>query len=99
MKEIYKEYNENQRDPESQAFYTSAEWRAVRAQKLREQPLCEECLRHGYVRAAKLVDHVTPIRDGGARLDFNNLQSLCWSCHSRKSILEGSSFGKKDYSR
>ena len=30
----------------------------------------------------------------GAPLDENNLQSLCWSCHSRKSAQEGSRWGR-----
>ena len=31
-----------------------------------------------------LVDHITPIRDGGAVLDGDNLQSLCRACHDAK---------------
>jgi 5-methylcytosine-specific restriction protein A len=34
------------------------------------------------------VDHIVPIREGGARLDANNLQPLCHTCHSRKTMLE-----------
>ena len=94
-KELEKEYNTHERDQEAQAFYTSSQWRAVRAQKLQEQPCCEECLRHGIITPATLVDHIIPIKQGGARLDFDNLQSLCWSCHSRKSVEEGSRFTKR----
>jgi 5-methylcytosine-specific restriction endonuclease McrA len=42
---------------------------------------------------AAMVDHIVPIRQGGAALDMNNLQSLCWSCHCAKSIKEGIRFG------
>jgi 5-methylcytosine-specific restriction endonuclease McrA len=42
-----------------------------------------------------MVDHIVPIRFGGRSLDMDNLQSLCWSCHSAKSIKEGSRFGKR----
>lgn len=42
-----------------------------------------------------MVDHIQPIRFGGAALDMENLQSLCWSCHSAKSVKEGSRFGKR----
>lgn len=92
-KEIEKDYNEHTRDKDAQAFYDSPAWRAVRRQKLREQPCCEECLRQGKITPATLVDHIVPIRQGGARLDFRNLQSLCQPCHSAKSIKEGSRYG------
>ena len=42
-----------------------------------------------------MVDHIQPIKQGGQALDMDNLQSLCWSCHSAKSIKEGSRFGKR----
>jgi 5-methylcytosine-specific restriction endonuclease McrA len=29
------------------------------------------------------VHHRHSVRDGGDRLNPDNLQSLCWSCHSR----------------
>lgn len=35
------------------------------------------------------VDHKVTIAAGGARLEDSNLQSLCKSCHSRKTALEG----------
>lgn len=38
--------------------------------------------------AAVVVDHVVPIKDGGARFDWVNLQSLCVSCHNRKTATE-----------
>lgn len=31
-----------------------------------------------------MVDHIIPIRAGGARYDPRNLQSLSWSCHAKK---------------
>ena len=65
-------------------FYLSPTWRKVRARYLRRQPLCELCLAKGISKAADMVDHITEIKDGGARLDFENLQSLCWACHGRK---------------
>jgi 5-methylcytosine-specific restriction endonuclease McrA len=54
------------------------------------------CLKEGRYTTATIVDHIVPIRQGGARLDINNLQSLCHSCHTIKSNEEGSSgFGRK----
>ena len=69
---------------------------AVRKQKLTSSPFCEECYKNGTIIKATMVDHIVPIKQGGAPLDMDNLQSLCWSCHSRKSIEEGSRFGKKN---
>ena len=65
-------------------FYHTGRWRKVRDRYLRRQPLCEMCLARGVSKAADLVDHITEIKDGGARLDFANLQSLCWACHGSK---------------
>ena len=91
----YKEYNKYNRDKEAQKFYDSKAWRSTRMQQLRYKPLCEECLRNGIYTPATLVDHIIPIKDGGAKLDFDNLQSLCQVCHEKKSIQEGSRFGNK----
>lgn len=63
-------------------------WQRARRVKLAEQPLCEECLRQGRVRAATLVDHIVPMADGGARLDPDNWQSLCDECHTVKTIQD-----------
>lgn len=85
-------YNKYERDDLSRTFYNTPEWRAVRAKKLNITPVCEIC----HIKKATLVDHIKPIKEGGSRLDLDNLQSLCWSCHSKKSILEGSRFGNKE---
>ena len=69
-------------------FYQSTAWRKLRAIKLHQQPLCEECLRRGAMTPAQMVDHIRPINEGGAALDLRNLQSLCNSCHNRKSARE-----------
>lgn len=50
-------------------------------------PLCERCLKRGDVAPAKIVHHreyVTPsnINDISIILDYNNLESLCQSCHN-----------------
>lgn len=63
-------------------------WRRVRANYLRAHPLCAHCATIGRVEPATEVDHVVPIRRGGARLDPANLQALCKRCHSRKTMTE-----------
>lgn len=59
-------------------------WKRVRDAHLRRQPLCQYCLLEGVVKAAEMVDHIVEIKDGGARFKTSNLQSLCNSCHRRK---------------
>lgn len=63
-------------------------WRKVRRSYLREHPLCEHCEDRDRVRAAKDVDHITPLSEGGARLDPDNFQALCRACHNRKTRRE-----------
>lgn len=42
------------------------------------------CVRAGQKIRAKVVDHIQPVSDGGARLDPANHQSLCMSCNTLK---------------
>jgi len=90
-----KQYDMYQRSKESASFYHSSAWRKKRADYLIEHPFCVECNRSGRLTKATVVDHVIPIRMGGELLEDSNLQALCASCHTRKSIKEGSRFGKK----
>ncbi len=61
-----------------------ARWERVRSIHLAAEPLCRMCSQAGRTTAAVLVDHITPINDGGAILDDRNLQSLCRACHDEK---------------
>ena len=71
------------------SFYLSLEWKNLRNYKLSMTPLCEECKRNGVFTGANEVDHIIPIViDPEKRLDIDNLQSLCKSCHSAKTYLE-----------
>jgi 5-methylcytosine-specific restriction protein A len=54
-------------------------WERARGMKLRQDPLCFNC-----GRPAELVHHVKPISDGGARLDMENMMSLCVPCHGKR---------------
>lgn len=64
--------------------YNTTAWRKLRAHVLRQAPLCRLCAGRGLAVPAVDVDHITPVADGGAPFDQNNLQALCHSCHSRK---------------
>jgi 5-methylcytosine-specific restriction protein A len=86
-------YNQYKRDVLSKTFYKTSQWLKVRKIKLQQSPICEECKKNGTIVVGKIVDHIVPIKQGGEPYDMDNLQTLCWSCHSRKSIQEGSRFG------
>lgn len=86
---IHRDYGRARRSFDVElGFYQSQPWRALRAAFLREHPLCEACAAKGLVVAARVVDHVRAIKDGGARFDPHNLQALCVSCHNRKTAKE-----------
>ena len=83
-RQVSSEYNRYTRDEDSVAFYSSAGWRRLSKMQLRREPLCVVCYRAGRITPAEIADHIIPIRDGGARLDMSNLQSLCRGCHNKK---------------
>lgn len=91
------DYSKYKRDKFDKTFYSSPEWLKVKRRQLLEEPFCRECLKKGIYTKATMVDHIKPIKQGGDWYDPSNLQSLCWSCHSKKSIEEGSRYGKKVY--
>ncbi len=53
-------------------------WQQLRAKYIKAHPLCEVC-----GAPAKDVDHIVPVQEGGPSV-WSNLQSLCRSCHNRK---------------
>jgi 5-methylcytosine-specific restriction protein A len=55
-------------------------WQRLRKMYLRANPICEE---EGCNRPATDVDHIVPKRHGGTD-QWENLQALCHSCHSKK---------------
>jgi 5-methylcytosine-specific restriction protein A len=92
LKLRYREYDRKRlenstRDP----IYSSTRWRQLRRKKLQADPFCAKCAPR--IVAANTVDHIVPIRRGGERWDWANLESLCKPCHSRKTVLEGSCWG------
>ena len=63
-----------------------AKWRKLRDQYLAVTDYCEDPYgRHGtQPPRATEVDHITPISEGGVRLDPRNCQALCRGCHAKK---------------
>lgn len=48
------------------------------------EPICRMCKK----APGQMVDHIIPILDKGCKLCLDNLQTLCNSCHSYKSVVE-----------
>lgn len=65
-------------------------WKQVlRPGQLLREPFCRECAKRGERVKATVVDHVVPHRgDMGKFSNPDNLQSLCESCHNRKTLQE-----------
>lgn len=62
--------------------YNSRRWVRMRGAIINREPLCRLC-----GRPAKEVDHLIPLRMGGADTAAN-LQPLCRTCHGRKTSGE-----------
>lgn len=80
MKQLnLKDYSDRQK------FYQSTEWRKLRAYKINNHPLCEECLKKDMLTPATEVHHIKDIVDCPTfenALNYDGLMSLCKSCHS-----------------
>ena len=75
------------RNPEAEQRIRGRKWMSIRARWFSNHPLCIECKRVGRVSVASQLDHIIPLIDGG-KDDDSNYQSLCVSCHSKKSSKE-----------
>lgn len=76
----------NKVDKDLTKFYQSSQWRKMRAQALvRDNYLCQRCLAKGIVNDKRLiVHHKRELReDWGGRLNLDNLETVCTSCHNR----------------
>jgi len=81
-------YNRSRSAGEMLTFYQSKAWRSLRNYKIQMNPLCEHCLKSDILTPAREIDHIVAIKDGGEKLAYNNLSSLCRSCHAKKSVME-----------
>ena len=81
---------QHMREIDNASFYNSKRWRSLRNYYIQKNPICEQCNREGTIKGAQCVDHVVPITMGGSPVDIKNLQSLCNSCHAKKSGREAS---------
>lgn len=68
-----------------EAFYSSPEWRRIRAAHLALEPFCRDCVLLGRFVKANQVNHIKPRKRGGSS-DHKNLESLCRAHHTRKTF-------------
>ncbi|AHE51742.1 HNH endonuclease [Sphingomonas sanxanigenens] len=59
----------------------------IRAELLRDEPLCRECAKAGRVNAAVIADHIVALALGGSG-DRSNYQPLCRACSDAKTARE-----------
>jgi 5-methylcytosine-specific restriction protein A len=90
----HKAYNalRKAKDLETDRWYHTSRWRKLRAEVLAVEPNCRRCAEEGIIFPALLVDHITPVKQGGSFWSKGNLQPLCNRCHEAKSHAEGSRF-------
>ena len=69
-------------------IYDLKAWKTLRANMLACEPMCVHCAARGIHKFASEVDHIVPISKGGDAFDPDNLQCLCESCHSRKTMVD-----------
>jgi 5-methylcytosine-specific restriction protein A len=79
-----------QRQAKRELKTNSNRWRKIRNAWLNDHPFCFQCEKNGVVKIATVLDH----KDGDANNnDESNYQSLCASCHSRKTARFDGGFG------
>ena len=90
----------DQRESAAKRGY-DARWRKAKAMHLAKHPLCPHCYElDGAITTATDVDHKVPCKPDNPRFwDSSNWQSLCHSCHSRKTAKEDGAFGRKKKER
>lgn len=91
--EAHKPKNRDRRSAEAKSWhwmYLTPEWiDDLRPTQLLQEPFCRECAKFGRRTRATEVDHIQPHRgDWTVFTDRSNFQSLCHSCHSRKTLSE-----------
>lgn len=78
--------------PSSHARGYTRQWGSLRRVCIACNPLCVHCKADGRTVAAQEVDHIVPLSKGGTHDEYN-LQALCKSCHSKKTVVEDGALG------
>ena len=80
--------NTSYSNPEHAKLYNSKRWRSLRSKYIRYNPVCVQCRDNNIIKDANVVDHIKPVSEGGSFINWSNLQSLCTSCHAKKTAKE-----------
>lgn len=78
-----------------ESFYSSAEWKAVRAVVLKRDGY--KCVKCGERQGRLYVDHIVERKDGGSDFDHGNLETLCAACHGVKGAAERVKRGAREF--
>lgn len=74
---------------QSNPWYHTPLWRALRLQQLNREPLCHIHLRRGKEVPATVCDHFEPFGDSWEKfIDPNNHRSVCKRCHDSAKRLQ-----------
>lgn len=80
-------YDREHRDPRITEFYKSTAWRKARLQALvRDNYLCQRCLKQKKIVRAVIVHHlieITTEKGWALRLHIHGLESVCHACHNK----------------
>ena len=86
-------YERYERNPATRKRY-KGKWPQIRKMYVTAHPYCELCFkRYQKLTPAEHVHHITPLSEGGTH-DFDNLMSLCQSCHSHIHAERGDYWSK-----
>lgn len=79
-----------EREPHIRNLYNSDRWRKLSRQiKLRDDFLCQKCIKEGVYSNADITDHIIEIKDDwDKRWDTGNMISLCHFHHNKKTNEE-----------
>ena len=69
-------------------WYSTARWKALRHDRLTEQPLCERCLLQEIVTPATVVHHLVPHRGDLVKFWSGPFENLCAPHHNSQGQME-----------
>lgn len=85
---------------EYQKVYNTKRWKTLRALKIADNPVCEECEKEGRTTPTQEIHHIKPFEINGdmsLAYDYDNLISLCIEHHKQaheKLRLVGAASGR-----
>lgn len=83
-REVNRRYDKYNRNQQAKAFYSSKEWFKARSKRMKQDfGLCVKCKEAGRLVKADVVHHKEELMKAwDKRIENDNLESLCHSCHN-----------------